>query len=113
MGEDGEDDEDEDDDDIDFDFGEEGEDDDEDDDGDGDLAFGEDMAAAEEEEESSSRKKKRKKAGGPTFADASEFAHILEAAADPDEGVNPRLAEWERGGRRKGGASHSKRSRKA
>ena len=113
VGEDEDEDEDEDDDDIDFDFGEEGEDDDEDDDGDGDLAFGEDMAAAEEEEESSSRKKKRKKAGGPTFADASEFAHILEAAADPDEGVNPRLAEWERGGRRKGGASHSKRSRKA
>ena len=35
------------------------------------------------------------------FADASEFAHILEAAADEDEGVNKRLAEWEGGVRKK------------
>ena len=57
----------------------------------------------EEEEEKpapSKRSLKRKKASGPTFQDASEFADILEAAADQDEGVHRKQAEWE-GGKRK------------
>ena len=29
--------------------------------------------------------------------DASEYSELLEAAADPYEGVNPHLADWEEG----------------
>ena len=31
------------------------------------------------------------------LTDASEYSELLEAAADPYEGVNPHLAEWEEG----------------
>ena len=91
-----------------FDFGEEGEEgDEEEDELDEDGLPGEDVAMDQdddEEEEADSAKKKgkrKKKEKGPMFADASEFAHILEAAADEDEGVNKRLAEWEGGVRKK------------
>ena len=40
------------------------------------------------------------KEGSSMFADASEFAAMLDEAADPNEGVNPRLADWESGKRR-------------
>ena len=35
----------------------------------------------------------------PTYllTDASEYSELLEAAADPYEGVNPHLAAWEEG----------------
>ena len=85
---------------------EEGEDDDDDEDdalalaafGDGgDDQDGDDDAPVEKPK---SKRKKRDK-GGPTFADAEAFAHILEAAADEDDGVHPQLAGWERGDRKK------------
>ena len=64
-----------------------------------------DEEADEEEEEEeapkSKRSKKKKKDSGPTFQDASAFAHILEAAADEDEGVHRKQAEWEGGKRKK------------
>ena len=41
-----------------------------------------------------------------TFADASEFAEMLEAAGDEFEGVNPKLANWEEGKRGRGGKKH-------
>lgn len=61
---------------------------------------GDDVGGHEDRQvEETSIKRKRKK--GPTYADASAFAHILEDAADENEGVNPRLAEWEQGRRGK------------
>ena len=46
---------------------------------------------------------KPKRGSRSAFADASDFAHLLEEAADENEGVNPKLAAWE-GGQRRGGA---------
>ena len=89
---------------ADFDFGEEDEEDEEGEEGEA-AAFDDDDADALEDDgadaPTSKRAKRRKGASGPLFQDASEFAHILEAAADEDEGVHPRLAAWEGGKRKK------------
>ena len=53
-----------------------------------------------DEDEKPKRRKKRDKSG-PRFADAAAFAHILEEAADENEGVHPSLAKWESGERKK------------
>ena len=97
-------------DDDDDDFGEDVDDDDDDfdldmddEEEDGEEAEADDEEEEEEEKEEpapSKRSLKRKKSSGPTFQDASEFADILEAAADQDEGVHRKQAEWE-GGKRK------------
>jgi ribosome biogenesis protein MAK21 len=87
------------DDDDDFDFGDEGEEGESGEDEDEDEDEDEESMAPNKAEEDGKRKKRKK--GGPTFASAEEFAHILEAAADENEGVHPRLAEWEGGKRKK------------
>ena len=45
------------------------------------------------------RKGGKRLKGGSSFADASEFAAMLDEAVDPNEGANPRLADWESGKR--------------
>ncbi|KAL1525563.1 hypothetical protein AB1Y20_020417 [Prymnesium parvum] len=75
-------------------------DEDEDEEGDDDEV-GEEADGDSELGEEPVKPKRRKRVKGPTYADASEFAHILEEAADEYEGVNPRLAEWEQGKRSK------------
>lgn len=64
-----------------------------------DGADGDEEAAGQPDVDEGSKRRKRKK--GPTYADAEDFAHILEDAADEYEGVNPRLADWEQGYRGK------------
>ena len=44
---------------------------------------------------------KKAKGRKSTFASAEDFSEMLEAAADENEGVHPRLAEWEDGRSRK------------
>ena len=86
----------------------EGEDDDEDDDDDADaFAAMDGFGGGDDEEEDDGgggagggRKGGKRPKGGSSFADASEFAAMLDEAADPNEGVNPRLADWESGKRR-------------
>ena len=53
-------------------------------------------------------KPRKKRVRGPTYADAADFAHILEAAGDEYEGINPRLADWEEGR----GGKHGKKGRR-
>ncbi len=64
---------------------------------------GEDDDEEEEEEAAAAAKPTGKKAKGrkSTFASAEDFSEMLEAAADENEGVHPRLAEWEDGRSRK------------
>jgi hypothetical protein len=53
-------------------------------------------------------KPRKKRVRGPTYADAADFAHILEADGDEYEGINPRLADWEEGR----GGKHGKKGRR-
>ena len=84
-----------------------GGDDDEDDDDDADaFAAMDGFGGGDDEDEDGGggagggRKGGKRPKGGSSFADASEFAAMLDEAADPNEGVNPRLADWESGKRR-------------
>ena len=66
-------------------------------DGDG---FGGDEDDDDDDGAAAGKRSKRRKSGA-SFADASEFAEILEAGTDDYEGINPRLADWEQGKRKK------------
>lgn len=66
-----------------------------------------DEAAVDVADAKKSSKQKRKR-GGPTFMDAEEFAAMLEAAGDTNEGRHPKLTAWEEGG---GGKGKGKRMR--
>lgn len=85
---------------------EENEDDDEDDEAFAGMDFGESGEEGSEDEapqapaRTGGRKAKRPR-GGATFADAEEFAHILEAAADTTE--SDKIERWQGGGRGRGG----------
>ena len=75
--------------------------DDHDDDGAHKLSASEDGDDRGGERSGVEKKRARRKGGGPTFADASEFAEMLEAAGNEEDGVNKHLAAWERGHGRK------------
>ena len=57
------------------------------------------------------KRKGRKRGGGPTFVDADEFAAMLEAAGDENEGLHPKLAEWEGGKRAKRSSGRNQRGK--
>ena len=92
---------DDDDDDDDDDDGDDDDDDEQDGDDDDEGVGNGGMEGHDDEDSTGKRQKKKKRGGGPTFADAEAFAHILEAAGDDNDGLHPKLADWEEGKRKK------------